>query len=213
MMPRTPFGPGQVPVLATSGGPDVWNSWVEADLFERRTLLVSGPIDDLTAGTVAAQLMTLDASGDEPVTLRLNCSGGTLTGTATLLDTIDLLGVPVHATCVGRAEGPGLFVLAVCHDRSAGPRSWLRLDEPATEAAGGAGRLADWAVSVRRQLDQVLDRVAAASRLDRPALDEAVHRGRSFTPDEALAAGLVDHVAAPGADVVRLRRPVGFRPR
>jgi enoyl-CoA hydratase/carnithine racemase len=55
--------------------------------------------------------------------------------------------------------------------------------------------------------------VAAASRLDRADLDEAVSRGRAFTPDEALAAGLVDRIAKPDADIVRFRRPVGFRPR
>jgi ATP-dependent Clp protease, protease subunit len=162
---------------------------------------------------VAAQLMMLDASGDEPISLRVNSSGGSLSATATLLDTIDLLGVPVHGACFGRAEGPALFVLAACHDRSAGPRSWLRLSEPATEAAGPADQLGAWAAVVRRQLDQIIDRTAAGSRLDRSELVDALHRGRAFAPDEALEAGLIDHVASPEAEVVRLRRPIGFRPR
>jgi ATP-dependent Clp protease, protease subunit len=213
MMPRFPGLPPHVPRPLPSAGPAAWNAWVEADLFDRRTLLLTGPLDDLTAGTLAARLMALDAAGDESITLQVNGSGGTLTATATLMDTIDLLGVPVHATCLGRAEGPALFVLAVCHERSAGPRSWLRLDEPATETTGPANRLADWAAMIRTQLDQVLDRVAAASRLDRADLDEAVSRGRAFTPDAALAAGLIDRIAKPDADIVRFPRPVGFRPR
>jgi ATP-dependent Clp protease, protease subunit len=213
MMPRFPGLPPRRPMPSQPAGASTWNDWVAADLFDRRTLLLTGALDDLTAGTLAAQLMALDAAGDEPITLQVNGGGGTLTATATVMDTIDLLGVPVHATCLGRAEGPALFVLTVCHERSAGPSSRLRLDEPATETTGPAGQLADWAAMVKGQLDHVLDRVTAASRLDRPDLDEAVRRGRSFSPDEALAAGLIDRIAKPEADIVRFPRPVGFRLR
>ena len=35
-------------------------------LFDQRVVLLHGPLDDLTVTRVSAELMTLDAEGDEP---------------------------------------------------------------------------------------------------------------------------------------------------
>ncbi|MBV8234485.1 MAG: ATP-dependent Clp protease proteolytic subunit, partial [Acidimicrobiia bacterium] len=44
---------------------------LRARLFERGIVFLRGALDDAVAGDVAAQLMTLDASGDEPVQLHV----------------------------------------------------------------------------------------------------------------------------------------------
>ena len=51
---------------------------LRAQLFERRIVFLRGPLDDAVAGDIAAQLMTLDASGDEPVQLHVDSPGGPL---------------------------------------------------------------------------------------------------------------------------------------
>ena len=51
---------------------------LRAQLFERRLLFLTGGLDDRAAGDIAAQLMTLDASGDEPVQLHVDSAGGSL---------------------------------------------------------------------------------------------------------------------------------------
>ena len=42
-------------------------------LMDQRVVLLHGPLDELTVTRVSAELMTLDAEGDEPVTLRIDC--------------------------------------------------------------------------------------------------------------------------------------------
>ncbi len=51
---------------------------------------------------VSAELMTLDAEGDEPVTLRVDCGEAALAPALTLMDVIELMGVPVRALCLGQ---------------------------------------------------------------------------------------------------------------
>ena len=80
---------------------------LRARLFEQRIVSLRGTLDDEVAGLVCAELMTLDASGDSAITLFVDSGEATLSAAFSVMDTIDLLGVPVHATCMGRA-GPAV---------------------------------------------------------------------------------------------------------
>ena len=59
----------------------------------------------MTVTQVSAELMTLDAEGDEPVTLRVDCREAPLSPALTLMDVIELMGVPVRALCLGQVAG------------------------------------------------------------------------------------------------------------
>src|SRR5439155_6548431 len=115
--------------------------FLRASLFAQRIVAVSGVLDAETAGDVAASLMTLDALGDDHVTLRLDCSDASLEGTFTVIDTIDLLGVPVHVICVGMAAGPAVGVVAVGARRFITPHGRIHLCEPTVHMAGRAADL------------------------------------------------------------------------
>jgi len=205
--------PSSRPLETWRDGPRLWSDWMQAELFERRTVMISGPIDDDVVGGLAAQLMTLDAAGDDPIHLHIDSTGGTLEATGALVDVMDLLGVPVHAHCVGRAEGPALVVLAVSDRRVASPHASLRLHEPPGEFQGRARDLEQWTEQRRRQLDQIRDRLAAATGQPADVLAADLERGRYLTPREAVERGFVDEIATPPAQVHHLRRHVGFRPQ
>ena len=98
-----------------------WSQSLAQRLFEQRVVLLNGPLDDMTATRVSAELMTLDAEGDDAVTLRIDCADGSLALALTLMDVIELLGVPVHALSMGQVGGPAVGVLAVCHHRASMP--------------------------------------------------------------------------------------------
>ena len=74
-------------------------------LFAQRVVVLTGPLDDMSATRVSAELMTLDAEGDDAVTLRIDCADGSLALALTLMDVIELLGVPVHAFEHGTGRG------------------------------------------------------------------------------------------------------------
>jgi ATP-dependent Clp protease protease subunit len=186
---------------------------VQTKLFEQRTVFISGVLDDKAAGDAAAQLMTLDATGDSSVTLVLDAAGTSLDAAFTVMDVIDLLGVPVHCVCVGRAEGPAVGVLAVCERRIMAPHARLRLRDPDAEANGTAADMVRWAEYHQTALARFCRRVADAAKQPVDRVAEDCTQGRYLDADEAVAYGLADEVA--GNDAAIIRWPgfrMGFRP-
>ena len=131
---RTPGRPG--PWTVATRGPGCGSSCSTAASCCSRV-----PWTTRSANEVGAALMTLDAIGDGPVQLQIDSGGGTLAAALALMDIIDVLGVPVRASCVGQAAGPSVGVLAVCSHRLMSAHARLRLLEPSVEVRGNARQL------------------------------------------------------------------------
>ena len=190
-----------------------WSAAVRGRLFDHRTILIRGVLDDDAATRAAAELMTLDATGDSRITVHLDAAGGTLEAAFAVMDVIDLLGVPVHVLCVGRAEGSAVGVLAVSSRRASTPHARIRLSDPEATMSGSASDLARWAEHHIEQLRRFHQRVAQAVR--RPIADVAADfaSGRYLSPPDAVAYGLIDEIATPRGAVFPLPgRTVGFQP-
>ncbi len=114
-------------------------------LLDQRVVLLHGPLDDLAVTRVSAELMTLDADGDGSVTLRVDCGEAALAPALTLMDVIDLLGVPVRALCLGQVAAGAVGVVAVCARRSALPSTRFSLCEPTTRHEAHVRNVAQWA--------------------------------------------------------------------
>jgi len=186
--------------------------WLQRRLFEARVVLLDGPLDDARASLVGAGLMTLDASGDDPVDLRIDSAGGSAGAALALMDVIDLLGVTVRAWCTGQAGGPAVGVLAVCHRRTMSPHARVHLTEPAVEFEGSARLLQQMAEAHAAQWAMFCRRLAEATGQGADRVEEDTARGRYLTADEARSYGIVDEVATPDAGLVRLPgRTLGFR--
>ena len=189
-------------------------SWMRRKLFDLRIVLLSGPVDDEAGHEVGVELMTLDAIGDGPVHLQIDSAGGTLPAALALMDIIDVLGVPVRASCVGQAVGPSVGVLAVCSHRLMSAHARLRLLEPSVEVQGSARQLEQLATAHADQWTAFCARLSEVTGrpLER-VLDDADH-GRFLSAQEAIDYGLVDEVAAADARMYRLPgRPIGFGSR
>jgi ATP-dependent Clp protease protease subunit len=188
--------------------------WVRTRLFDQRTVVIRGELSHEVVGQAAAELMTLDAGGDETVHVHVDAHGGTYDTAFTLIDVIDLLGVPVVATCVGRAEGPVVGVLAVADRRLATPHARLRLREPDGSFHGRASELEGW-LEVQESLRQrFCERLATVTRRSTATVADALRSGRYLDVDEAIRFGLLDEVARRGGEVRSLPgQGFGFRSR
>jgi ATP-dependent Clp protease protease subunit len=190
-----------------------WNDEMRARLLERRTVLMSGDLDDRLASDVAAQLMLLDATGDGSVQLQVDCSGRSLDAAFAVMDTIDLLGVGVHVSCVGRAEGAAVGVLAVGHHRAVAEHARIRLCDPEISLEGRASQLAAYATHANERVTSFHERLAAATHRKLGDIAEACREGRFLSAEEAVSFGLADEIASRGATI----HPwpgvgLGFRP-
>ena len=205
--------PPAAPQPSPSGpGAGAWNRSVRERLFEQRVVFLWGPLEDHVANQVAAELMTLDATGDEPIQLHIDSGGGTLDAALSLIDVIDLLGVELQATCVGQAFGPALGPLAVAPVRRATPHARFRLTEPSVDANGTARDLEAWVKDHQRRLGQFCERLAEAVHRPADAVAEDLRSGRFLDADEARRYGIIDEVCGPDARVYPLNpRPLGFR--
>jgi ATP-dependent Clp protease, protease subunit len=191
-----------------------WSDVLAQRLFEQRVVMIHGSLDDATATRAAAELMTLDAEGDDPVSLRIDCAGGSLAMALTLMDVIELLGVPVRAMGMGQVGGPAVGVLAVCRHRSAMPSTRFALREPRTDMEAHVREVAQWAQLRAAERQRFCARVAAAVGQAESTVAADLTAGRFMGVDEALSYGLIDEVCRPDAEIHQMPGPpIGFRPR
>lgn len=192
--PGRPLQPSGAPFRPASPpfGPE---SWLGGRLFGRRVVMMSGELDDTLAGHVVAQLMTLDAEGDESIELYIDSYGDDVGAALSVMDVIDLLGVEVEATGLGRVEGATVGVLAICARRRVAPNARIRLKEPRFDLHGSARDLAAWHRHSEAQAGSFRARVAEACGREAAVVAEDMSTGLFLGAAEAVAYGLADSVA------------------
>lgn len=204
------------PETGAGRGPDPLSDVVARRLLAQRVVLLRGPLDDFSVTRVSAELMTLDAEGDEAVTLRVDCGEAALAPALTLMDVIELMGVPVRALCLGQVGGGAVGVVAVCSHRAALPSTRFSLTEPVTQLQAHVRDVAQWAELRAAERSRFCDRIGAAAGRDPATVERDLERGRFLGAEEALEYGILDEVARPDAPVRQLPGtgppPMGFRP-
>ncbi len=194
---RTPWQPGPQPGPAPSPPSPGWSVSLAAPdlladrLVAQRLVVLAGELDRDAANRAVATLALLDASGDEPVALRLSGVSAELDGALMVVDALDMMGVEVHATCLGTLTGAAVAVLAVADRRAAAPHATVHLREPRPQGAAGRD-LEAYAEHHRRQLRLLQERIAAACRRPVEEVADDMRAGRVLTAAEARDYGLVD---------------------
>jgi len=171
-------------------------SWLQAQLFERRIVLVSGRLDTDAAARAAAALLTLDASENRPIELHLDSPGGALGAAFVLVGTADTLRSELRVLCRGQVGGPAIAVVTAADHRAAAPHVRFHLSQPTARFTGTPEEIA---AQSRHQQD-LLWRLYGhlARRTGRPAEEIAEHmrRGRYLDAREALDYGLIDEITS-----------------
>ncbi len=170
------------------------DDWLQERLLDRRLVFLRGVLDDELAGRVALELMALDATGDDPINLYVDSPSGTFEGAFTVIDTIDLVGIDVVTTAMGRVEGPAVGVVAAGHHRRATPNARFRLSQPDHTMTGRATELETWARHRNEQLANFVARLALATRQPPEHIEHALDRGLYLDAAAALHYRLVDEI-------------------
>jgi ATP-dependent Clp protease protease subunit len=195
-MPHAP-APLVAPAWAPAGA-GVWPSRLYERLLERRIVMAHGLLTDETATQLSAQLLTLDAEGDEPIRLELLGLDSELPAALAVMGVLDVVGVPVHAYAGGRIAGPGLGVLASCSHRRGYPNAVFALTEPRIQIDGRAAELAAQEEQLRTMLDALYFRLAEVTGREVDEIRDDARRARHLTAEQAISYGLIQAIAQLG---------------
>ena len=166
-------------------------------LLDRRIVLASGMLDDDASARLSAQLLTLDAEGDQPIRLELQNLRAELPATLTVMGILDVLRVPVHGCVSGEISGPALGVLASCTGRTGYPNAIFTLAEPRLELGGTVTAVTAREQQMTRMLDTLYFRLAEVTGREVDEIREDARRGRSLTTAQAIGYGLIQAQETP----------------
>jgi ATP-dependent Clp protease protease subunit len=166
-------------------------------------VLASGLLDDDVAAGLSAQLLTLDAEGNQPIRLELQNLRAELPAALTVMGILDVLRVPVHGCVSGEISGPALGVLACCTRRTGYPNASFTLSEPRLEFGGTASAVSAREQQVCRMLDTLYFKLADVTGRETDEIREDARRGHYLTTAQAIGYGLIQAQEA----TPRMHRP------
>lgn len=87
-----------------------------SDIFscnlEKRIIHITGEITDMMSATIVAQLLYLDAIGNDDIYLYINSPGGSVTAGMAIYDTMQYIKSDVVTVCIGMAASMGAVLLS-----------------------------------------------------------------------------------------------------
>lgn len=166
-------------------------------LLKERIIFLAGPIDDVVANSVIAQLLFL-ASQDskKDIQLYVNSPGGSVTAGLAIYDTMQYVKCPISTVCVGMAASMGATLLAAGAKgkRFALPNSEILLHQVAGGATGQATEIeitAKQIVKIKDKLNKILAKHTGQSL---SKVEKDTDRDFYLSSDEAKKYGIIDEV-------------------
>ncbi len=183
--------PVMVPIVYEPSGRDPVRR-----LYERRRVLLGGPLDSAAATAVAAELMSLDGRSGREMELLVNSPGGPPDDVFAVLDVITLSRAPVNVTCFGRALGTAAVVLACgTGTRRATPNATVSLRCAEESSVVGTAREAEQRAAHERQVRERLRRILGErTRLPADRIDHELDDGAQLDASAALELGIIDEI-------------------
>lgn len=166
-------------------------------LLKDRIIFLAGPISDMVANSVIAQLLFL-ASKDpgKDIQLYINTPGGSVTAGMAIYDTMQYVKPNISTVCVGLAASMGATLLASGEKgkRFALPNSQILLHQVAGGITGEAVEIeitAKQIIKIKEKLNSIL-----AKHTGQPLakIEKDTDRDFYLTSDEAKEYGLIDQV-------------------
>ena len=122
-----------VPIVVETSGRTERAYDIFSRLLKDRSIFLGGPIEDVTANIVIAQLLFLEAENpDKDIHLYINSPGGVVTAGMAIYDTMNYITPPLATVCMGRAASMGAFLLSAGQKgmRYALPNSQVMIHQP-----------------------------------------------------------------------------------
>jgi ATP-dependent Clp protease protease subunit len=166
-------------------------------LLKERVVFLIGPVNDMTANLVVAQLLFLEADNpDKDIHFYINSPGGAVTAGMSIYDTMQFIKPDVSTLCMGQAASMGAFLLTAGAKgkRFALPNSRVMIHQPMGGFQGQASDIAIHAkeiLSLRAKLNEIMA-FHTGQPVDR--IERDTDRDNFLSAQEAREYGLIDKV-------------------
>jgi len=198
-----PQGLGYIPMVIEQNGRGERAYDIYSRLLKERVIFLVGPVNDMTANLVVAQLLFLEAENpDKDIFLYINSPGGSVTAGMAIYDTMQFIKPDVSTLCIGQAASMGALLLtAGAKDkRYCLPNSRVMIHQPLGGFQGQASDIEIHAKEIlylRARLNEIL---ASHTGQSIEAIERDTDRDNFMSAEQSVNYGLVDRVIASRAD-------------
>ena len=188
---------GLVPMVIEQSGRGERSFDIYSRLLKERVVFLVGPVNDVTANLVVAQLLFLEADNpDKDIHFYINSPGGSVSAGLSIYDTMQFIKPDVSTLCMGQACSMGAFLLTAGAKgkRFALPNSRVMIHQPMGGFQGQASDIAIHAkeiLSLRAKLNEIM-----AHHTGQPIerIERDTDRDNFLSAQEAADYGLIDKV-------------------
>ncbi len=198
-----PQGLGYIPMVVEQSGRGERSYDIYSRLLKERVVFLVGPVNDMSANLVVAQLLFLEAENpDKDIYLYINSPGGSVTAGLAIYDTMQFIKPDVATLCIGQAASMGALLLTAgaAGKRSCLPNSRVMIHQPMGGFQGQASDIEIHAKEIlflRSRLNDILAK-HTGQPVDNIAKD--TDRDNFMSAEQSVSYGIVDKVISSRAD-------------
>jgi len=171
-------------------------------LLEERIVFLAGPVTDMNANVVIAQMLYLVSKDPKKdIKLYINSPGGSVTAGLAIYDTMQFIKCPVSTICIGLAASMGAVLLAsgAKGKRFALPNAEIMLHQVAGGMQGQATDIEITAKQIIKIKGKINEILASHTGQPKDIVEKDTDRDFYLTANEAKTYGLIDEVIS-GSD-------------
>lgn len=202
---KEPQGLGLIPMVVEQSGRGERSYDIYSRLLKERVIFLVGPVNDMTANLVVAQLLFLEAENpDKDISLYINSPGGSVTAGMSIYDTMQFIKPDVSTLCIGQAASMGAFLLAAGAKgkRFSLPNSRVMIHQP---SGGFQGQSTDIEIHakeilyLRGKLNAILAHHTGKTAKE---IDRDTERDNFMSAEQSVEYGMIDKVIETRAPAV-----------
>ena len=192
-----PQGLGLIPMVIEQSGRGERAYDIYSRLLKERVVFLVGPVDEVTANLIVAQLLFLESDNpDKEISFYINSPGGSVLAGLAIYDTIQYIKPHVSTLCIGQAASMGALLLAAGAKgkRYALPNSRVMIHQL---MGGFQGQASDVEIHAREILylrQRINEILAKHTGKDIKTIERDTDRDFFMSGEEAVAYGIVDKV-------------------
>ena len=194
---NSPVGLGYIPMVVEQSGKGERAYDIYSRLLKERVIFMVGPVDDMTANLVVAQLLFLEAENpDKEISLYINSPGGSVTAGMAIYDTMKFIKPDVSTLCIGQAASMGALLLTAGtkNKRFCLPNSRVMIHQPLGGFQGQASDIEIHAKEILYLKDKLNRILSHHTGQDIKTISKDTDRDNFMSSEDAVKYGLVDKV-------------------